>query len=153
MQQTAIETLNDLILINNDRIKGYERAIKDSKSKYEDLNALFKEMISQSRKFNEALMNLVRMAGFQPETEGSLSGKLHRTWMDIKTTFTGNSRKTLLIECERGEDASKEAYNEALREDNDLTDAQRELIATQAKEQNESHDKIKALRDETFSGK
>jgi uncharacterized protein (TIGR02284 family) len=153
MQQTAIETLNDLILMNNDRIKGYERALKDNKSKYEDLVLLFREMIGQSIQFNEELKALVSAAGSQPETESSLSGKLHRTLMDFRAAFTGNIRKRLLIECEKGEDASKETYNEALHEDNGLTDAQREIIAAQAKAQSASHDRIKALRDEALTGK
>ncbi|WP_118973133.1 ferritin-like domain-containing protein [Taibaiella koreensis] len=153
MQQTATETLNDLILINNDRIKGYERALKDNRSREADLDILFREMIEQSQRFNTALTALVQQGGSQPETEGSLSGKLHRAWMDFKTTFTGHNRKNLLIECERGEDASKEAYNEALHEDNGLTDEQREIIAGQAREQSDSHDRIKALRDETLSRK
>lgn len=153
MLQTAIETLNDLILMNNDRIKGYGRALKDNKSKYKDLDILFREMIDQSTKFNGELTALVQEAGSRPETEGSLSGKLHRTLMDFKITFTGNVRKRLLIECEKGEDASKETYNEALHEDNGLTDAQRDIIAAQAREQSISHDKIKALRDEAAQDK
>lgn len=153
MQFTAIETLNDLILINNDRIKGYERALKDNRSREADLDAVFREMIEQSQRFNAALTDLVQQAGSQPETEGSFSGKLHRAWMDFKTTFTGHNRKHLLIECERGEDASKEAYNEALHEDNGLNDAQREIIATQAREQSASHDRVKAMRDETLNRK
>jgi uncharacterized protein (TIGR02284 family) len=154
MQQTAIETLNDLILMNNDRIKGYERALKDNKSKHEDLNMLFREMIEQSVKFNNELAALVRKAGSEPETESSLSGKLHRTLMDFRAAFAGtNIRKRLLIECEKGEDASKETYNEALHEDNGLTDAQREIIAAQAKEQGYSHDKVKVMRDEALQGK
>lgn len=153
MQQTAVEILNDLILINHDRIKGYERAIKENKSKYEDLDVLFREMIDQSTRFNEELMSIVREGGSEPEMEGSLSGKLHRTWMDIKTTFTGNNRKSLLIECERGEDASKETYNEALHEASGLSDAQHDIIEAQAREQSLSHDKIKALRDEALKAK
>ena len=154
MLQTAIETLNDLILMNNDRIKGYERALKDNKSKHEDLNLLFREMIEQSTKFNEELIVLVREAGSEPETEGSLSGKLHRTLMDFRAAFAGNNiRKRLLIECEKGEDASKETYSEALHEDNGLNDMQREIIATQAKAQSYSHDKVKTLRDEALQGK
>lgn len=153
MQQTAIETLNDLILMNNDRIKGYESAIKDNKARHTDLDILFREMIEQSRRFNEKLAALVRAAGSEPEKEGSLSGKLHRTLMDFRAAITGNLRKRLLIECEKGEDASKETYNEILHEDNGLTDEQRELIAAQAEEQSVSHNRIREMRDKAVQGK
>jgi len=151
MGQTAIYTLNDLILINNDRIKGYEKALKDTEEKDADLRPVFVDMIEQTRRFNKELAALVEQEGSLPETESSVSGKLHRAWIDIRATFTGNSRKSLLIECERGEDASKEAYNEALHEDNGLSPAQSEIIAAQALEQSRSHDKIKALRDEAIA--
>lgn len=150
MKFTAAETLNDLILINNDRVKGYERALKETKDKDADLRDIFAQMMAQSKRFNEALTALVRQLGSQPETESSFSGKLHRAWMDLKTTFRGNTRRTLLIECERGEDASMEAYNEALHEDNGLTESQQQVIAEQAAEQKISHDTIKDLRDQAL---
>ena len=45
----AIEILNDLIQINNDRIKGYERAIEELKDDNDDLKTLFAVFIDQSR--------------------------------------------------------------------------------------------------------
>lgn len=151
MEQTAAHTLNDLILINNDRIKGYEKALKDLDAQDGDLAPLFNEMISQTRRFNADLSKQVELAGAQAETETSVSGKLHRAWIDIKATFAGNSRRSLLCECERGEDASKEAYQEALHEHNSLSTLQSELVAAQAREQSASHDRIKVLRDEAIA--
>ncbi len=152
MKLTAVETLNDLILINNDRVKGYERALKETKDKDADLRDIFRQMMAQSKRFNDALVSLVRQAGSKPETESSFSGKLHRAWMDLKSSLTGNTRRSLLIECERGEDASKEAYNEALHEDNGLTETQQQIIAEQAEEQKASHDTIRELRDQALKG-
>lgn len=153
MEQNAVDTLNDLILINNDRTKGYELVLKNLKPEDEDLKSLFLELEAQSRQFNEQLTNLVSKSGLQPETSTSVSGRLHRRWMDIKAAFFGNSRESLLIECERGEDASKEAYNEALHDDNMLNELQLNVIATQAAQQKISHDQIKALRDEAAQKK
>src|SRR4051812_2183162 len=45
----TIEILNDLIEINNDRIKGYTRAIEELKDGDEDVKVLFENMIDQSR--------------------------------------------------------------------------------------------------------
>jgi uncharacterized protein (TIGR02284 family) len=150
MKLTAAETLNDLILINNDRVKGYERALKDTKDKDADLRDIFRQMMEQSKRFNESLIAMVRLSGSLPETESSFSGKLHRAWIDIKTSFAGNNRKSLLNECERGEDASMEAYNEALHEDNGLTEVQQQVIAEQAAEQKASHDAIRELRNQAM---
>ncbi len=44
----AIEVLNSLITINNDRIEGYETASKETEE--HDLKTLFAQFISTSRK-------------------------------------------------------------------------------------------------------
>jgi len=148
MATTGVQVLNDLLLINNDRIKGYEQALKEAGKDDIDLKTIFSDMIKQTRKFNDQLKLLVEKAGARAETETSVSGRLHRVWIDLKATFTGKSRKGLLAECERGEDASKEAYNEALHGDSELTGEQIDILTQQAEEQQISHNRIKAMRDQ-----
>lgn len=148
MDATAAEVLNDLILMNNDRIKGYQRTMQNLKPQDEDLRELFQHIIAQTRGFNEALTEEVVKLGAKAETHTSVSGKLHLTWIGIKATFTGHNRKALLAECERGEDASKATYLEALHGDSDLSAAQWELISAQAEEMKLVHDQIKSLRDQ-----
>ena len=46
----VVEVLNDLVMINNDRIAGYERAIKELKENDDDLKSLFDQMIIESQK-------------------------------------------------------------------------------------------------------
>ena len=50
METTAMtsEVLNDLIQINNDRIEGYEKALKELKDEDADLKDLFISMIDES---------------------------------------------------------------------------------------------------------
>jgi len=43
----TIEVLNDLIRINNDRIAGYEKAIRETKPEDEDLKILYATMIAE----------------------------------------------------------------------------------------------------------
>ena len=50
--QLTIETLNDLIMINNDRIAGYEKAMEELKGKETDLTVLFEKMIIATTKTN-----------------------------------------------------------------------------------------------------
>ncbi|MEJ0104860.1 MAG: hypothetical protein WDO19_20900 [Bacteroidota bacterium] len=47
--EETIEILNDLVLINNDRITGYERARQELKGEDADLKLLFLKFIDQSR--------------------------------------------------------------------------------------------------------
>ena len=142
MQNT--ETLNDLIEINNDRIEGYNKAAVQTKD--EDLRSLFSKMAAQSSLFAGELKQLVRAEGDEPEEGTTFRGKIYRTWMDVKATFSGKDRKSVLDSCEFGEDAAQRAYRSAL-EDEDLSSNVRLVIEKQKAVLREAHDKIKNLRD------
>lgn len=143
----AVEVLNDLIEINNDRIDGFNRASKDLGEGDLDLKAVFDKFANDSRQNSQELSAAVGQAGGEVETGTSVTGSIHRAWLDVKATFTGNDRKGILEECERGEDAIKKAYRDALAEDNGLSPEQSQLIIKQQQAINEGHDSIKALRD------
>lgn len=139
------ETLNDLILINNDRVKGYQKAIDELKPEDADLAGTFQERVNQSRLFGEELETHVYRSG-EEVAEGTMaSGKIYRAWMDIKAFFSGNNRKAILENCEFGEGAALRAYEEALKCEN-LTPVQRTLVIRQQAEIQASHNKVKAMR-------
>lgn len=142
----SAEILNDLIQINNDRVAGYEKAIEELKAEDSDLKSLFVKMIGESHKHKMALATEVQSFGEEIETGTTNSGKIYRAWMDVKAVFTGHDRKTVLNNCEFGEDAAQKAYKMALAEE-DLSTNVRELITSQKAELRISHDEIKALRD------
>src|SRR4051812_25310075 len=100
------EIINDLVKINNDRIEGYSRAIKETKDEDADLKSIFSSMIGQSTQYRQELSGIVSKLGEQPETGTRTDGKIYRAWMDVKATFSGNSRKSVLENCEFGEDAA-----------------------------------------------
>ena len=138
--------LNDLVEINNDRINGYEKAIKELDNSDADLRSLFSELIAQSQQCKSELSAEVRAAGEDVEQGTTASGKIYRAWMDVKAAFSGDTRKAVLESCEFGEDAAQKAYEMALKED-DLHPHLRQLILDQKSRLKASHDKIKALRD------
>jgi uncharacterized protein (TIGR02284 family) len=142
----TIEILNDLVTINNDRIKGYERALEETTSVDADLKALFTAMIGESHKIRVDLASEVQVLGGEFEAGTTASGKLYRAWMDIKAVFTGHDRYTVLANCEAGEDAAQKAYKSALASD-DLPAYIRTMLEEQKQTLRASHDKIKALRD------
>ncbi|MEJ5993611.1 PA2169 family four-helix-bundle protein [Pedobacter sp. Du54] len=140
------EILNDLIQINNDRIAGYERAIEELKPEDADLKTLFVKMIGESHKHKMDLATEVQAQGEEIETGTTSSGKIYRAWMDVKAVFTGHDRKTVLNNCEFGEDAAQKAYKMAIEEEG-LSASIKDLITTQKAALRISHDEIKALRD------
>jgi len=67
--------------------------------------------------------------------------------MDIKAMFSGKDRHTILSNCETGEDAAQKAYKDALADEN-LPHFLHDIISQQKELLKESHDEIKALRDQ-----
>jgi uncharacterized protein (TIGR02284 family) len=145
--EKSVEILNDLIEINNDREAGFGKAAKDLNITDTDLQGLFLNNAIESRKFSQDLRNEMGRLGVQAENDTSNSGAIHRAWIDIRATFSGNDKKTILEECERGEDAIKKAYREALSPKNDLSAEIIPILLRQQQRIIESHDQIKALRD------
>ena len=145
--EKSVEVLNDLIEINNDRVAGFEHASKELEGNDADLKAVFQNFSSESRRYVQELTAAVNRIGGEAETGTSSAGTIHRTWLDVKATFSGHDRKSILEECERGEDAIKKAYKSALNDDNGLSADLKTLIAQQQAGIINGHDKIKYLRD------
>ena len=139
------EVLNDLVKINNDRIKGYETGRQELKESDSDLKSIFLTMISESKRYKMALATEVAALGVDIETGTTASGKIYRGWMDVKAMFTGRDRQTVLNNCETGEDAAQHAYEMALEEE--IPANIKELVQEQKTALKVSHDKIKNLRD------
>jgi uncharacterized protein (TIGR02284 family) len=143
----TIEVLNDLIEINNDRVAGFERAIKGLDEGDSDLKAVFEKFADDSRSNSRELTAAVNRIGGEAETGTSGSGTIHRAWLDVKATFTGHDRKGILAECERGEDAIKKAYQSALDDSYELSPDVAQIISSQQQGIIQGHNRIKALRD------
>jgi uncharacterized protein (TIGR02284 family) len=141
------EVLNDLIRINNDRTNGYAKAADNARDIDVDLRAIFDKMGDESREYAQELSNEVIRLGGEPATGTTASGKIYRAWMDVKATFTGKDRTSLLAACEFGEDAAQRAYQTALASDAEMPAEIRQLIATQKSALRTSHDLVKKYRD------
>ena len=144
METTSKEILNDLILINNDRIVGYEKAMHELKEEDADLKTLFLDMIDESRNYKMELATEVIAGGEDADTGTTNAGKIYRIWMDVRAAFTGHDRKAILSNCEFGEDAAQKAYKMALDSDN-LPAYLRVMLEEQKQSLKLSSDQIKAL--------
>ncbi len=143
-----VEVLNDLIQINNDRIVGYQKAVKELKTEDQDLKGLFDQMIIESQQIKSDLTREVSVLHGNAETDSTTgSGKIYRAWMAVKTVFTGESRHAVLSNCEFGEDAAQKAYKDALETDK-LPLFLREMLISQQETLKTSHDEIRDLRNQ-----
>lgn len=146
INESMIDILNDLVKINNDRIAGYDRAIKESKDLDIDLKAIFEGMIRESEGYKEELTALIQKHGGEVEDDTTTSGKIYRAWMDIKATMTDSDRLSILASCEFGEDAAQRAYEAALGSNDLLNPEVRGVVEEEKALLKKSHDLIKQQR-------
>jgi uncharacterized protein (TIGR02284 family) len=145
--EKTIGVLNDLIRINHDRVVGYEKAIEELKEENEDLRPLFLRYINESNQYAQELTIEVSRLGGEPAEGTTNSGKIYRVWMDLNAVVTGKDRKTVLENCEFGEDAAQKAYDMALNSDVEVETALRDILVRQKTQLRIGHDEIKSLRD------
>jgi uncharacterized protein (TIGR02284 family) len=127
---SQINILNKLIVINADRMEGYETAYKETQDT--DLKTLFAELQYTSQQCREALIGEVSLLGGSPEEGTQITGKFFRVWMDVKAALTGNDRVAILNSCVFGENVALDAYNNAIRNHiEDLTETQTMMLESQ----------------------
>ena len=144
--EKTTETLNDLIVINNDRYEGYKKAMDQAKDA--DLKNLFSEYSNQSKANNATLRSLVPAVEETPERdETRLSGKFYRAWMDVKNALDSGDRKKILSSCEYGEDVAKKTYEDALSDKANLSPEVAATIQQQYDGILKAHNHVKGLRD------
>ncbi|MDB5005178.1 MAG: hypothetical protein JWQ34_3403 [Mucilaginibacter sp.] len=148
ISEKAFDVINDLIKINNDRVAGFEKAGADLEDYDNGLIAVFNKLAGESRQYAVELTDIARQYGDEAAEGTSTSGDLHRAWIDIKATFTGSDLLAILNECERGEDAAKAAYRDALDPENELNPELAQVLQIQQRGITEGHDLIKSLRDQ-----
>jgi uncharacterized protein (TIGR02284 family) len=143
--QEIIDSLNNLIQINNDRIQGYLTASQETEEG--DLKAVFSEMMTASQECRRELVHEVSSLGGTPIEGTTVSGKLFRVWMDIKAAITSKDRKAILNSCEFGEDAAVNTYQKEMDGDALKGSEQLSKVRDQYAKIKSGHDKIKQLRD------
>jgi uncharacterized protein (TIGR02284 family) len=95
--ENNIEVMNDLIKVNNDRLKGYEKAAVETDNKDVDIRILFNDMAAESRNYAAQLEKHLVSIGHSPAEGSTIYGDIYRVWMDMKASFTGKDRKTILL--------------------------------------------------------
>lgn len=140
--EDVISTLNGLIQTCKDGEEGFREAAEGVERP--DLKRIFTEFSEQRKEYAGVLQGLVRSIGGDPESDGSISGAVHRGWINIKSAVTGRDEAAILNECERGEDYAKEAYEEALKAS--LPAPVTDVLRQQSQGVQAAHNRVKELR-------
>jgi len=145
--ELVTQKLNKLIEKNNDACLGYKSASENVSN--EQLKSFFeRQAITRSRFANELKSELKQIhPAAELNNTGSLTGDLHRGWMDIKAAFSNESEEEVLEECIRGEKASMDEYHEVLENVANLPQSVCETIQKQHKEIHETVNTVQRLED------
>jgi uncharacterized protein (TIGR02284 family) len=134
------DIVKDVVEVLHDGHKGFAdlaEHIKDPQIK----DFFVKEAQTRSAYASE----LESVVGLKREEGGTAAGAVHRAWGDLKGKLGGGDH-TLLETAEQGEDAAKEAYQNALKE-NVVTANVRQILTKQQIHIQQAHDQVKAFRD------
>ncbi|MBV4534526.1 MULTISPECIES: ferritin-like domain-containing protein [Pseudomonas] len=144
----VIDVLNDLIEYSKDGEKGFKTSAEDVKNP--ELKSFFVQRASECSSAAAELQSEVRRLGGDPETSTSISGDLHRGWVNLKSLVTGKDEEAVLNEVERGEDHALKAYKEAreklVKLGRSVSDPTYSLVEKQLQGVQRNHDQVKALR-------
>ncbi|SCX39921.1 PA2169 family four-helix-bundle protein [Nitrosospira sp. Nsp1] len=143
-----VSVLNDLIEISRDGANGFRTCAEDTHDAA--LQSYFENRAQSCAQAVNKLSTEVRRYGGDPDTGGTVTGTLHRAWVDLKTSLTSNDNLAVLEECERGEAAAVVAYENALREE--LPGNLRALLDQQYEGAKRNHDRVRQLRDTARHG-
>lgn len=141
----VISTLNDLIETSRDGEEGFRTSAEHATDP--QLRSLFANRADSCASAVRELQEAVRAQGGEPATSSSVSGTLHRRWVDIKSVVTGRDDTAILNEVERGEDVAVASYKKAVAKT--LPQDIRNLIEKQYQGVLRNHDQVKQLRNQT----
>ena len=131
-----LDRLNTLLTRTRDGERGYQEAAENAKDA--ELKSLFLTQSRQRSEYATEIDREIRTLVGDPENSTSLTADLHRAWINIKSTFTGNNDKAVVEECKRGDGQALEDYQEILQSTS-LTASTRELLLLQKERIESAH--------------
>ena len=142
-QADEITTLNTITNTLIDSVTGYEDAAGTIQST--SFQQMFRERASERSRAAEELRAEVRRLGGNPEDDGSLLGKTHQRFLDLKAAITGRDEKAIVNEVERGEDYLKEKFETAIS-GGTLSGEARSVVERVYQSVRQGHDQMSALK-------
>lgn len=139
----VVDVLNDVLESARDGEYGFHACAEHAESP--ELKTLFQRHSRECAAAAAELEHEIRRLGGDPASGGTVAGAMHRGWVSVKTALSTRDDKSVLEECERGEDAAVARYRKALNAT--LPADVRGLLERQAQGAKRNHDEVRALRD------
>ncbi|HUG45398.1 MAG TPA: PA2169 family four-helix-bundle protein [Sphingomicrobium sp.] len=139
-QKSILETLTTTLI---DSVNGFNEAAENTDTPH--FEQLFRQHEQERRQAVETLQSEIRRLGGEPPSDGSMMGKTHQTWLDLKAAITGRDDERIIKSVESGEDYLKEKFETALSS-GDLTGESRQAVERAYQSVRSGHDRMSALK-------
>lgn len=139
--------VNGLIEKNNDAYKGFKQASENAEST--SLRDFLMSQASQRKEFANNLSSELKTYNpeFEADEDGSATGSLHRTWMNVKAALSVDDDESILEECIRGDKASVDEYKDFLKDHNAVHSGISNSVNQQLHAIEETLSRVKRLED------
>ncbi|MCK8482051.1 ferritin-like domain-containing protein [Psychroserpens algicola] len=136
--------LNDLLEKTYDAEKGFKKAAENID--HAALKSYFNNKAQERYNFGHELKSEIKAYNQDVDKGGSLTGKAHRAWMDVKSLFSSDNEESMLEEAIRGEKAAIDEYQDVLNETS-LPSSTKSILVTQKNTIENGLSNIKTLED------
>ncbi|MGS2727029.1 ferritin-like domain-containing protein [Psychroserpens sp. BH13MA-6] len=136
--------LNELLEKTYDAEKGFKKAAENVE--HSALKSYFNEKAQERYNFGHELKSEIKSFNQDVDKGGSLTGKAHRAWMDVKSLFSNDDEESMLEEAIRGEKAAIDEYSEVLKETS-LPSTTKSILMSQKNTIENGLSNIKTLED------
>ncbi|AYZ35362.1 PA2169 family four-helix-bundle protein [Chryseobacterium indologenes] len=144
--EKTVSVLNDLLNITNDRIEGFKKVEDKVWNTHTSLKSDYDQMVAQSQVMKTELIRLITERGGNPDNTTSTAGALHRAWIDVKNSFSGDKTESTLENVVFGEKAAIKAYEDAL-DSGDLCPQSTTVVSDQLHHLKSSYRKFETLEE------
>jgi len=139
------EYLNSILEKTYDAARGYANAAEITD--HVDLKRWFAQQGARRTQCAATISGQMKIMHASPEFDGTLSGDVHRGWMNLKAALSSNKDEVILEECLRGENTAIEEYNQVLNHRAELLQTIVTILEAQKDEIQIPINKIKRLED------
>ncbi|MDH4563874.1 PA2169 family four-helix-bundle protein [Pseudomonas sp. BN411] len=147
-REDIIRTLNTLIETCKDGEADFKSCAADAKRP--DLQEWFTTRSKECGSSATELQRSVVELGGKPGHNASVSGELHRRWVDLKSLVSGKDEQVIFDEAERDGTLAAKQYAEALHQT--LPTEIRAMVERQYEGVQRNHAEIRAMRNGARAG-
>ena len=137
---TILKTLTSTL---NDSVNGYREAAEHAEGN--QFQQIFRDNAAERERVSGELQAEVRRLGGTPDEDGTVLGKTHQAFLDLKAAVMGRDDKAIINEVERGEDYLKDKFETALADAN-LAPESRDIVERAYQSVRKGHDQISQLK-------